>query len=194
MASDNPIFDTLNGVLAIAAAALEATTAGPAGRVFVAESPSQPWDTCGECGQQHPPPTDGPAPGYGSLWVTWTRVFPFGPFPVESPAAGGGGCSAPLALDVTVTLTRCAAPLGLKSGIPTPAAIETSAANQAEDAWAILSGLACSISQWDVAGAVIGQQPLGPQGGCLGSSTNLVVELDPGGLPLPAPEPIDEEE
>jgi len=148
-------------------AALAASTVGPVDRAcVVAGSPT--GDGC-DC---------------GSLALTVTQVYQSTAFP--NPAADfqlTANCPPPyVAVDVTVTVLRCA-PLPVGNVLaPTCAALAAAAVVWFVDAETVRAALGCTLAQLAATGRLLGYAlrdttPSGPEGGCVGSDTKITLGL-----------------
>ena len=133
----------------------------------VAVTPGPPtWDGC-DC---------------GLLTVHASRLYTSTTFPAD---AGGETsqrrCGNPyLAVDVTVSIVRCAPTFGVNSAPPTVEKEIEAARVLWDDAAAVLSGVACCLQTLYDARTiheyVVRQQVvIGPEGGCVGTDTSLTV-------------------
>jgi hypothetical protein len=179
--------EVAEAVLACVCAALEETAATVAGQpgcpCRACVVPGQPaWDECGNdaCGD-----------GGGQLTVHIARVFPSRTFPAEDRGGqeavrGLRGCAPPptTAMELVVTLLRCAPTLDEQGCPPTCEELQASARILHTDMVTIYSALECCIAgtaptrrgRRYVLG---GQRVLGPQGGCVGVEQRAIVALPP---------------
>lgn len=159
----------LEAIRDAAATAVASTPAGPVDVVCVVPG-AVAWDAC-DCGQ---------------LSVTWSRMYLSNRFPTD--VAGDDSlqlqpcAAAVLVLDVTVEVVRCApVPQGNATTVAC-SALEAAARVTADDAVAVLQGVACALFDLETAGTVYAHQvrqqvAKGPQGGCVGSELGLLVGL-----------------
>jgi hypothetical protein len=167
--------DVVAGILACVEAAVAGTPAGPVGRAC--DVPGQlAWDGC-DC---------------GLLGVTVDRVFPSSTFPLEAVDQVLTSPCRPAydAMDITVTVLRCAPQPAGNDVAPTCAALGGAAEQWAFDVEAVRGALVGCLTGLEEAGTIEewtlrSSDPAGPQGGCVGSDTRLTVAtlacLCPGG-------------
>ena len=148
-------------ILDCACSALEKTACGCPCHAFVA-SGAVAWDRC--CAD-------------GQLWVGVDRVYAYGgQFPAP---AGVTTCVPPLAADLSIGILRCAPTMSDQGDPPSAEALTASAAQVNEDAYVLMNGVMCCLAEHGRARPFVigGQRPLGPAGGCVGSSLAVTVVL-----------------
>lgn len=147
-------------LLDCACSALEKTACGCPCRAFVAAG-AVAWDSCCDGGQ---------------LWVGIDRIFAYGNFPAP---AGVATCMPPLAADLSIGVLRCAPTLNDQGEAPTAAQLTTSGAQVWEDAYAVITAIACCLGEHARARPFVmgNQRPLGPAGACVGSELKVTVAL-----------------
>ena len=123
------------------------------------------WDDC-QCGQ---------------LVISENRRYTSNAFPLEDisnvPECGNGW----LVVDFTLSLTRCV-PVGQNGNPPKPEQLQAAAERLMTDKALIRAAVDCCLNtmyddhESDVAGFQVGaQETVGPQGGCAGSETQILV-------------------
>lgn len=150
--------------------AVSATAAGPPARSCIVPG-EVVWDEC-NCGM---------------LAVNWRVVSRSNSFPASSAETSQTSCSTPYTtVQVGVTMLRCTAGMDENGEAPSCAALEDDAFVLSADMVAIRSVLGCclqdlyrngSLADWALGQTVA----LGPQGGCDGSLTDLVLGFNGGG-------------
>ncbi|MFI7467417.1 hypothetical protein [Nonomuraea sp. NPDC049646] len=157
-----------------AALAVEGHPGCPCRACVVAGPPA--WDQCTD-------PCGGDQVG-GQLTVHLERIFPSTEFPQEDrQVRGTPGCRAPAttAAEIVVTLLRCAPVLDERGCPPACEVLESSARTVHVDAATVYSALMCCLPH--TAGRrgrrfLMGRtRVLGPQGGCVGVETRVIVAL-----------------
>lgn len=119
------------------------------------------WDEC-EC---------------GLLGIEWLSA-PFSQaFPNPSPPTDDG-CRPYLALQVQVTVLRCAPNPGTHGEAPTPTALSDAAQTNLNDLEALLEGVASSVKFMLASNMILNYSlqaptPAGPQGSCVGVTQQL---------------------
>lgn len=122
----------------------------------------------------------------GQLTVTLGPIRPYGAFPL--PTDQPQTCQSPLAGLLTVTLLRCAPTMHDDGSPPTCAEKDASALMAYEDAYIIMDAVLCcsaALSEDSSNRFLVGDQNfVGPEGGCVGSTLSMWIELvDPFILP-----------
>lgn len=160
----------LNDILTCAHDAVTATAAGAPQRSCVVPG-MVIWDEC-SC---------------GTLAVNWRLVGRSDVFPSPSPDSSESNCrSRYVVVQVGVTMLRCAAGPDENGNMPTCDALSDDAFTMTADMVAIRSALACCLRSLYEAGnladyALGNTLALGPEGGCDGSQTDLVIGFLGGG-------------
>jgi hypothetical protein len=120
----------------------------------------------------------------GVLAVQVTRVYPSRSFPTDASGAPDfQACPVLyLAVDMTVTVLRCAPSPDDYGRPPSCDQLAVSAATWRADAATVRAALACCLPVLRDAGimeefALRGLRPVGPEGGCVGSEQSLTVGL-----------------
>lgn len=155
-------YPALQVLLASVRGALTATPAGwPTGaREYVV--PGQlAWDEC-DC---------------GLLGIEWLSAPYSSAFPNPSPPTANG-CKPYLALQVQVTVLRCAPNPGPHGESPTPAALSDAAQVNLDDLEALLVGVGQAVQALENANTILNYSlsaptPTGPLGGCVGVMQQL---------------------
>lgn len=155
------------GLLNCVEAALAGTPGGPVGRVC--DVPGLlAWDDC-QC---------------GLLALTVDRVFPSATFPTEAfDEILTAACPPPYeAVDLTVTVLRCAPNMDSRGNPPTCAQLAAAAEVWAFDIEAVRGAIVCCMAGLVGAGTVEewtlrATDPAGPEGGCVGADTHVTVGL-----------------
>ncbi|UQA95612.1 hypothetical protein [Streptomyces halobius] len=142
------------------------------------------WDSCGD-------PCSGSGDG-GQLSVNVVRLNPTNPFPNEDRTVQGArNCQPPTttAVEIAVTLLRCAPTVDEQGCPPTCQELEQAARIVHVDAVTVFNALYCCLP--GTGGGrrgrkfVMGQQrTLGPEGGCVGVEQRVTVAL-PGCVKCP---------
>ncbi|THA54229.1 hypothetical protein [Streptomyces sp. A1136] len=142
--------------------------------------PGQPaWDSCDDpCGE---------AASGGQLTVSVARIYPSSEadFPAESRVVQGvRGCTPPpiTALELVVTLLRCAPTISEDGCPPSCTDLATTAQILHVDMATVYSGLQCCLPGTEQRRRgrrfVMGQQKvIGPEGGCVGIEQRVTVAL-----------------
>lgn len=184
------VFDIAETVLACVCAALDETAAEVEGQpgcpCRACVIPGAPaWDSCDSACSGEPG---------GQLTVNFSLLYPSSAFPqADREVRGLRGCAPPptTALELVITLLRCA-PGPTTNGCPPPCEeLEAAARVLSVDAATVYNALMCCLPH--TAGRrgrrfVMGQQRvLGPQGGCVGIEQRVTVAL-PGCAPCPGEE------
>jgi hypothetical protein len=126
------------------------------------------WDSC-ECGQ---------------LALTVQRIYPTRTFPIDaSEELVNGGCMLrPLAVQVLVSILRCAPSLQSSGAAPTCDALLRSALEIHGDAYAVRRAVECCLQELKntfqiFSFSVGGTNFVGPDGGCVGSELTFRFQL-----------------
>lgn len=164
--------------LDVAAAAIEGQPGCPTCRSCVVPG-LVAWDSCDD-------PCDN-AGGQGQLTVSMGRMYPSskGAFPAEErQVIGVNGCAVPqfTALELIVTLLRCAPGPNEQGCPPSCEELTTAAGILHADAVTVYNALLCCFPETSGRRRgqmfVVGQQrPVGPQGGCVGIEQRITVAL-----------------
>lgn len=150
--------------------AVSATAAGPPARSCIVPG-EVVWDEC-NCGM---------------LAVNWRVVSRSNVFPASAADTSQTNCLSPYTtVQVGVTMLRCTAGMDENGDAPTCEALEADAFDMAADMVAIRGALACCMQAMyrdgTLADWALGQTvSLGPQGGCDGSFTDLILGFSGGG-------------
>jgi hypothetical protein len=163
----DPWYPIVTALAACVAAEVAQTAAGAPDRVCPAVPGEIAWDSC-DCGQ---------------LALSVERVYPAQAPPAETAGTDDSVCAAPyLVAAVTVSMVRCV-PGPADDGTP-PACADLAAAAQTmwADLAAVRAGLGCCLRDLVAADTVVGYSVgasdiVGPEGGCAGSSTRVLVWL-----------------
>lgn len=119
------------------------------------------WDNC-EC---------------GLLAIEWQNVSYTAVFPTpRQPLADG--CKPYLALQLLVTVLRCAPSPDESGNPPTPEALHAAAIVNLDDVEAVMSGTAQAVATLEDNNVILqyalgGANPAGPQGGCVGVTQQI---------------------
>lgn len=140
----------------------------PTCRTFVAPAGPPAWDACSQ--------VDGGREG--QAWVQVANVFPSDNFPTQQtgpmrvPPTGWGA-------QLAVGVLRCAATVDDQGQPPSSEELTADARKVARDRAIVRDAVRCCyLKDADPGDYVIGAwTPLGPQGGCVGGSTQLTVAL-----------------
>lgn len=108
----------------------------------------------------------------GLLAVEWLSAPYSRAFPNPSPATSDG-CKPYLALQIQVTVLRCAPNPGTHGEAPSQSALSAAAVINLDDLEALLAGTASAVKSLEDANLILnyslsGPVPAGPQGGCVG--------------------------
>jgi hypothetical protein len=119
------------------------------------------WDSC-EC---------------GLLAIEWQNVSYTGAFPNPRQALADG-CRPYLALQLLVTVLRCAPNPGPHGEPPSPEDINAAAIINLDDMEAVLSGTSQAVSALENSNIILqyalaGVNPAGPNGGCVGVTQQI---------------------
>lgn len=158
---------TVAALVSSVQAALDGTPGGRPERVC--DVPGQlAWDDC-QC---------------GLLAVTVGRIYPSTTFPAEAADTQlTSPCPPPYeAVDVTVTVLRCAPTVDSRGNPPSCETLGAAAEIWAWDVEAIRAAVVCCLTGLVFDGTVENwtlraTDPAGPEGGCVGSTTTLTVGL-----------------
>lgn len=148
------------------ATALAAVPGGVPDRVCVVGGDIA-WDDC-EC---------------GILAVTVEDTFPCFDFPAEANVIVGG-CDPPLVgVDLLVQVVRCAPPIPDTANAPSCAALDAGAQSLLQDAHAVSTTTACTLSGLEQSGQIVDWLVrrtviVGPMGGCVGVQTRATVGVN----------------
>lgn len=150
--------------------AVSLTAAGPPQRSCVVPG-EVVWDEC-QCGM---------------LAVNWRVVSRSNTFPASASETSQTSCATPYTtVQVGVTMLRCTAGMDENGEAPTCAALEDDAFVMTADMVAIRGALGCCLQSMyrdgNLADWAMGQTiSIGPQGGCDGSFTDLILGFSGGG-------------
>lgn len=113
----------------------------------------------------------------GLLAIEWLSAPYSSAFPNPSPPTSSG-CKPLLALQVRVTVLRCASSPGTHGEAPSPSALSSAAIVNLDDLEAMLRGTADAVrfleDQNDILNySLSAPVPAGPQGGCVGVTQEL---------------------
>lgn len=167
----DPVYSLAEYLLDATSTAVAPLPQGIPRRLIIAEGGQVAWDECCD----------------GMAWVAWTNSavgLALDNLDVDQRARCGHG----VIVTLRIGILRCAAELN-DDGFPSAAAMNASAAIRSSDAWAVLNAIACALSenQLDNLGdslgtpgayidaSILGQDPLGPEGGCVGSEITVRV-------------------
>lgn len=150
----------------------------PTCRTFVAPGGPPAWDACGlvEDGSE------------GQAWVQLAQVFPSDSFPTQQ--TGPMRCPpSGYAAQLAVGVLRCAAIVDSEGRPPSSAALNADARKVARDRALVNEAIRCCyLEDADPGTYTLGAwTPLGPQGGCVGGSTQLTIALAACRCPEPWP-------
>lgn len=139
----------------------------PVCRTYIAPGGPPAWDVCCDCGI-----------GEGSAWVQVARVFPTDNFPTQLTQAVR--CRpGEFAAVINVGVLRCAATIDDNAEIPSAERLTADALKVQTDRVAIYDAFTCCFMEDKEPGTnVIGAwTPLGPSGGCVGSSVEFTINF-----------------
>ena len=146
-------------------------------RTFVAPGGPPAWDFCCDCGR-----------GDGQAWVQIAQVFPTDNFPIQQ--TGPMRCHpAGYGLSLNVGILRCAATLDEQGRAPSSERLTADARKVQRDRALVSEAIRCCyLDDADPGTYVLGAwTPLGPQGGCVGGTTNLLLAVPACSCPEPEP-------
>lgn len=114
----------------------------------------------------------------GQAWVRDTNQYPYTVFPTQ--AASARPCGFPQALMIEMGIVRCAPEPDDKGNPPSGDALTDAAQARRIDGAALLYAVCCASATDAFANTSIlvgNLQPLGPQGGCVGVTLHVVIDL-----------------
>lgn len=142
---------------------LAASMAGPTCRCYVYPSPQPPADVCSKSSL-----------GNGQATVSIVRTFPSVEFPTPDDS---GRCDAYLAVEVSITVYRCAPTVSDSGVLPPVSDYEEATEILLSDAEAMKCAIVCClpngyqfiVSEWEM---------LVPSGGCMGGTITGIIGID----------------
>lgn len=161
---DLALYDLAAQLLVACRSELALTTAGEPKECLVALV-DHPWDSCCD----------------GLLYVRVSNIVPTDTFP--SPAADRPCSPYRLAAQFEVVHARCSpSPRSTARGITPPSVkeMEAAAASFHEDTLAVMNAVVGVVRGWMADGrdVIVGNwSPIGPEGGCVGGTMNMLVEV-----------------
>lgn len=159
------LVSALDALLACAVADLDPVP----GRVLINPGLEVPWDDC--CA--------------GQAWVRLVSLIPSGnPFPQVDMVQGGAGCGVTLwAATIGVGVLRCAAVVDDQGNAPSVAAMTADAVQQIVDMRSLEQAITCCFKGQGYTIKVLGWDPLGVNGGCVGGEWTIMLAVNSCGCP-----------
>lgn len=113
----------------------------------------------------------------GMVAVVPGRIYPTRQFPAEDITPESIYCGSLAVWDLSVVVLRCAPTLDNQGNPPSPEALQASAVEALDDAQAVFRALQCWCGNYSESAIIRDTAWVGPEGGCVGSITSLLVEL-----------------